>query len=195
MWNYFEASGYLWHLALIRKTSRSKSFGMPSAPREGSLPPNSCLYKIKYTIHYNRIPYAVLSLHLSWPLSAHSRHYFDEIRWLHRTFVIIHFVVQLFASNWTHSYDLTYNMFVSESFIMQNRQNRHIHVFIMECSPFLNSLEWLTRSCLWQRYHLLFVWISTTWDRVVEILSHTPSKNRWPGIKTIEEIVIHLSKT
>ena len=85
-------------------------------------------------------------------------------------------------------------MFEFESIIIRDQHNRHFHVFILECSPF-NFLEWLTRSCLWQRYHLLFVCILTTWDRVVEILSHTPSKNWWPGIKTIEEIVIHLSKT
>ena len=131
---YVEASIYNWDLALMRKTSRSRSFGMPSAPREGSLPPNICLWNIKYRIHYNRIPYAVLSLHLSWPLSARFRHYFDEIRWLQKIFVIIQFVLQQFASTWTNSYDLTYNNVCI--WIVHYRQNIHIHVFIVNAHHF-----------------------------------------------------------
>ena len=162
MWNYFEASGYLWHLALILKTRRSKSFGTPSEPRDGSLPLNNCLYKIKYTIHYNTVPYTVHAWHLSWQRCAHSRHYFDGIRCLHRIFVIIHFVVQLFISTMNTFLRFDVKLFVFKSIIIRYQHNKHHHVFILECSPFLNSLEWLTRSCLWQRYHLLFVCILPT---------------------------------
>ena len=51
------ASIFCWNLALMRKTSKSRSFGMPSAPREGRLPPKICLWNIKLRIQYNRIKY------------------------------------------------------------------------------------------------------------------------------------------
>ena len=162
MWNYFEASGYLWHLALILKTRRSKSFGTPSEPRDGSLPPNSCLYKIQYTIHYNTVPYTVHAWHLSWQRCAHSRHYFDGIRWLHRIFVIIHFVVKQFISTMNTFLRFEVKLFVFKSIIIRYQHNKHHHVFILEYSPFLNPLEWLTRSCLWQRNHLSFICILKT---------------------------------
>ena len=63
-----------------------------------------------YPGYQDTTTYAALTVHawhLSWQRCARSRHYFDGIRWLHRIFVIIHFVVQLFASTWTHSCNLT----------------------------------------------------------------------------------------
>ena len=41
----------------MRKTSKSRSFGMPSAPREGRWPPKICLWNIKLRIQNNRIKY------------------------------------------------------------------------------------------------------------------------------------------
>ena len=135
-------------LVIYDTLHRSRSFGTPSEPRDGSLPLNNCLYKIKYTIHYNTVPYTVHAWHLSWQRCAHSRHYFDGIRWLHRIFVIIHFVVKQFISTMNTFLRFEVKLFVFKSIIIRYQHNKHHHVFILECSPFLNSLEWLTRSCL-----------------------------------------------
>ena len=63
-------------------------------------------------------------------------------------------------------------------------KNSHIH---RKYPPFLNSLEWLTLSCLRGKHHLLLVLLSTTWDQVHEILYHRLSKSRSPGIIQLKD--------
>ena len=168
----------------MRKTSRSRSFGMPSAPREGSLPPKICLWNIKYRIHYNRIQYADFPgvslghwVNIFGVILVKSVSY-KKYLWNTICNETICKYLNIFLQ-----FDVKYCLHLNLSLSTKYR-NSHFH---RKYPPFLNPLEWLTLSCLRGKHHLLLVLLSTTWDQVHEILYHRLSKSRSPGIIQLKE--------